>query len=158
MDALVERLGVLEETVKELVERYGCSRGYVIKAVLKNSRNIMGYRQIVYRYAELDCGFYTCEDHNTSIGYGGDDGKDLIVNIAFLSKENAARFANKLRELSFHSNDKDMLTSLEIIEDDNERNLSALISRTHYKPEDSSSPRKHYTDNGFYHPVFGRWN
>ena len=155
MDALVERLEVLEQTVEKFLK--AVSRGYVLKAVLKNSRNIMGYRQIVYRYAELDCGFYTSEDPNMSIGYFGDDDKDLIVNIAFLSMENAARFTNKLRELSFESHDKDILTGLEITEDDKERNLSALISRTHYKPNDSSSPRKHYDSSGFHQPFFGRW-
>jgi len=149
MDALVERLEMLEQTVK-------LQRGHLVKVVLKNCGNIMGYRQLVFRYAELDCGFYTSEDPNLSIGYSGDDDKDLIVNIAFLSMENAARFVNKLRELSFHSFDKDMLTGLEVIEDDKERNISALISRTHYKPGDSSSPRKYYETNGFYNP-FGRW-
>lgn len=80
MDALVERLETLEQTVKELKQELRSCRGYVLKVVLKNSGDIVGYRRLVYVYAELDCGFYTCEDPNMSIGYVGDDDKNLTLD------------------------------------------------------------------------------
>lgn len=120
-------------------------QGYIVHAVLGNSRIVQGVRRQVYELASRYCGRYTnAEDRQESIGYKDED---LVVNIAFPSEEQATCFGNLIQQLG--GEDSPICTSLELFVDNRKYRISDKIWLSHYKPgkggPEESPPRSFST-------------
>lgn len=114
-------------------------QGYVLHAVLVNSRKVCGVRRQVYELASRYCGRYTnAEDHSESIGYAEDD---LVIDIAFPSEAEATGFGNLIEHLG--GEDSPICSDINLSVDNREYKISDKIWIKDYKPgtdDDTASP------------------
>lgn len=114
-------------------------QGYVLRAVLVNSRIVCGVRRRVYDLASRYSGRYTNSENRTeSIGYEGDD---LVINIAFPSEDHATGFGNFIEHLG--GEDSPLCTGINLFADNRKYKISDKIWLKDYKPgtdEDTASP------------------
>lgn len=113
-------------------------QGYVLRAVLVNSRMVCGIRRQVYELASRYCGRYTnSEDRSEFIGYVEDD---LIINIAFPSEAEATAFGNWIQQLG--GEDSPICSGINLFVHNRKYKISDEIWLKDYKPGkgDTASP------------------
>ncbi|CAM9925887.1 unnamed protein product [Ectocarpus sp. 8 AP-2014] len=116
-------------------------QGFVVHAVLVNSRMVSGVRRQVYRMASRHCGRYTnTENPSESIGYVEED---LVINIAFPSEDQVTAFGDFLQELG--GEDSPICGKFELLEDNRQYHISDKIWFKDYKQGDSDSPPRTFS-------------
>lgn len=129
-------------------------QGYIVNAVLVNSRIVSGVRRQVYDMASRHCGRYTnIENRSESIGYVDED---LVINIAFPSEGQATGFGNFLQQLG--GEDSPICGALNLVEDNRQYLISDKIWLKDYIPGkggDQDSPPRTFSsasDSSFISP------
>lgn len=138
------RLETIERQVAKLESKLReWPKGARVEATIEGTSHIPRYVQSVYKFADLNNGFYTTSDRVDSISYVKNDlifpKNVLILKIAFTTLHEARQFLRDIKAIvSPHSGSR-VVVNAKIVDDDRYYGAESVIYADDYTP-----PRKPY--------------